>query len=303
MPLLLLAGIAAGRLPYAAVASGAAFCVGFGAARDLSGRRWGAMIAAAAGTTVTVVVGCLAGQQPLALTALAGVAAAACALLVGGFYPGPISAALTRGAAVLAGGAAQLVFVMALARIAPAAAGPLPRPPPQKPPSPKQLYAGHAIRASLCVCASLWIARALGLANGYWAPMTAMIVLKPGLSDTRIRGLARIGGTLVGGALATLFAAAVGAAWPLLVVGVGVAATASFALQKAHYAILTSAITATVMLLLTLAGAGHPLANAEHRLIATLIGGALALVAARILPHRPAPARPAPDQVAARTPA
>lgn len=316
MPLLLLVGVEAGKLPYAAVASGAAFCVGFGASRDLGGRRWGAMIAAALGTTLAGFVGCLAGQQPLALMLVAATAAVGCAvlalvhedlwwislqmviaLLVAGFYPGPLPAALTRAAAVLAGGGAQLAVVMILARLAPGAAGRLPAPPPHKPPSPRRVYVGHALRAAVCVCASLWIARALGLANGYWAPMTAMIVLKPGLSETNTRGLARLVGTIAGGAAATGFALAVGGAWPLLVIGVGVGATAAFALQKAHYAILTSAITATVVLLLTLADAGHALANAEHRLIATLIGGALALVVARILPHSAASAHPALDQV------
>lgn len=315
MPLILLAGVAAHNVPYAAVATGAAFSVGFGAARDLGGWRWGAMAAAAVGATLAAFVGCLAGQVPALLIALVGAAAIAnavlalahegfwwlslrmvVALLVAGYFPGPPSAAVLRAGAVLAGGVAQIAVVIALARLAPAAAQKLP-PSAPRPLAPRAVYAGHAIRAAICVCGSLWIATQLGLANGYWAPMTALIVLKPGLSETNIRGLARIGGTLVGGALATGFAVVAGYAWPLLVAGVGAAATASFALQRAHYAIFTSAVTATVVLLLSLAEAGHALANAEHRLIATLIGGALALIVARILPHQPTGAQPTPDQL------
>jgi len=317
MPLLLLAGVASGRLAYAAVAAGAAFSVGFGAARDLRGRRWGAMIAANAGTTLAAFVGCLAGQWTPVLVVAAVAAAVVCAvlalvdedlwwitlqmviaLLVGGFYAGPLHAALLRAGAVLGGGAFQIAVVVLLARLAPAAAQRLPAKPPPEAVS-RQLYIAHALRAAVCVGACVWIAHWIGLANGYWAPMTAMLVLKPGLSETNTRGLARLGGTLIGGASATLFAMAVGYRWPWLILGVGVGAGSAFALQKAHYAVLTCAITATMVLLLTLAYAGHALQNAEHRLIATAIGGAAALIAARILPRHGHAARPGPDQVGA----
>jgi hypothetical protein len=315
IPLLLLAGVWTHQLAYAAVATGAAFSVGFGAARDLRGRRWGAMIAATAGVTAAAFIGCLAGQWLPALIGLAAIAAMGCALLalvdedlwwislqmviallVGGFYPGPPHAALPRAAAVLGGGSIQIVVVVVLARLAPAAAQRLPAKPPPEAVA-RSLYISHAVRAAVCVGASLWIAHQLALANGYWAPMTAMLVLKPGLSETNTRGLARLTGTIVGGAAATLYVLIVGYGWPWLVVGVGAAATAAFALQKAHYAILTSAITATIVLVLSLAEAGHALANAEHRLIATLVGGAMALIAARILPHYALAAAPGADRV------
>ena len=92
---------------------------------------------------------------------------------------------------------------------------------------------------------------------------------------------------MVGCVLASLYALAVAYYAPLLLVGIGLTAFAAYALQKAHYAILTSAVTATVVLLLSLAQGGHALTNAEHRLIATLLGGVVALVIARIAPHRP----------------
>jgi uncharacterized membrane protein YccC len=220
------------------------------------------------------------------------------ALLIASYFAGPLDAALTRAAVVLAGAAAQIALVVMLARLIPSAAERLPAGPPRQP-SPRSLYIGHAIRAAVCVVGALWIARQLGLANGYWAPMTAMLVLKPGLTETSVRGFARVGGTLIGCVIATGYAASCGYGWPWLVAGVGVAATAAFALQKAHYALLTAAITATVVLLLSLVEGGNALLNAEHRLIATLIGGALALVVARIAPHRPAHADAGVDRVGA----
>jgi len=320
MPLLLLAGVAFGQVPYAAVATGAAFSVGFGAARDLRGWRWAAMGAAAIGVALAALAGCLAGQWLWIILPLAAVVAMGCAvlalvdedlwwialqmviaLLVASYFAGRLHAALLRGGIVLAGAMVQVAVVVILARLFPAAAARLPAGPVKDPP-PRWLYPVHALRAGVCVTLSLYLAHLLGLSNGYWAPMTAMLVLKPGLSDTNTRGLARLTGTLAGGALASVFAVAVGYAWPALVLGIAVAATAAFALQKAHYAILSSAVTATVVLLLSLAEGGGALVNAEHRLIATVIGGAVALVVARIAPHRPAPARAAADTVGAALP-
>ena len=52
MPILILLGQAFGWAAGGAVAAGAAFAVGFGAARELGGRRWGAMIGALVGMTI-----------------------------------------------------------------------------------------------------------------------------------------------------------------------------------------------------------------------------------------------------------
>ena len=317
LPVCLLVGLATGQVAYGAAAAGAAFCVGFGAARDLRGRRWGAMLAAVAGTTTTAFIGCLAGQSVAVLLAVAGLAAAGCAvlalydedlwwvslqmviaLLVAGHYPGgPVPAAI-RAAVVFAGGAGQMLIVMILAALAPNAAGRLP-PAAPKPPPERRLVISHAFRAAICVDVALAIAWKLGLANSYWAPMTAMLILKPGLSDTHTRGLARFAGTIVGCVVASLYALAVFYYQPLLLVGIGLTACAAYALQKAHYAILTSAVTATVVLLLALAYGGHALTNAEHRVIATLVGGAVALIIARIAPHRPLDQHAPVDRVGA----
>jgi uncharacterized membrane protein YccC len=238
------------------------------------------------------------------LTGLAAISAAACAamalvdedvwwvalqlviaLLVAGYYPGPLAAALSRSESVLVGGGVQMVVVIVLARLAPAAAGRLPRGPPKSEPD-RRLMVSHTLRAAICVALSLTAANALHLANSYRAPRTAMIVLKPGLHETQARGLARLAGTLAGCAAASLFAIAIGYSAPWLVLGLTLTAGSAFALQKAHYGVLTAAITATVVLLLSI-GRGQVLANAEHRIIATLLGGIIALAVAAIAPHAP----------------
>ena len=302
MPLLILAGILTGRPVDGATAAGAAFAVGFGAARELKGRRWGAMAAAMAGMAIAAFGGCLLGQNFVLYAGVAAIAAALCAAaalrdenlwwvilqvviayFVAGYYPGPLPAAAHRALVVLGGGAVQIGIVMVLATLFPAAAAPTIA---TSPPTARTgLVRAHMARAAICVTGSLAIAHLIGLSNSYWAPMTALIVLKPRLHETRARGLARLTGTLAGCSVATLYAHVCRDSGLLLGAGMAFSAMAAFALQKAHYASLTTAITATVVLLFTL-GQSNALANAEHRLAATLLGGAIALAVAWIVPHR-----------------
>ena len=316
LPLLMIGGLVLGHPIQGAVAAGAAFSVGFGAARDLAGRRWAAMLAAALGMALAALVGSLTGAWLWVFAPICALAAAGCAylalvdedlwwvalqvviaLLVAGYYPGPASAALQRTGLVLLGGAAQMAVTIVLAWLIPNAAHRLPRGASKLAP-PLRLVVGHLSRAAICVALSLVAARVMGLANSYWAPMTALIVLKPHLHETRVRGVARLGGTLAGCLAASLFAMAVGygASWLLagLTLGVGL----SYALQKAHYAALTSAITFTVVLLLSLVR-GDAVQTAEHRILATLIGGLLALGLAQIAPHATSSTPTASDHVGA----
>lgn len=314
LPLLIIAGDRLGSPSGGAVAAGAAFAVGFGAARELGGRRWTAMIGALVGMPIAALLGTLLGQENLIYLVLAGLAAAGCAafalhdedlwwvvlqvviiFFVAGYFKGPAADAVWRSEAVLIGGIVQLAIVWILANIFPQAATPfLGQAKPSKPEP--ALLAAHMFRAALCVVGSLLLIRPLGLANGYWAPMTALIVLKPRLHETRSRGLARLGGTLGGCAAATLLALLAHETPLVLVLGLSLAAGAAYALQKAHYAALTASITATVVLLVSL-GQTSPVANAEHRLIATAVGGFLALLVASVIPHALPRRRTVPDRV------
>lgn len=316
IPPLLAVGIAYDDPIQGAVAAAAAFSVGFGASRDLRGRRWGAMLAATIGMACAAFLGSIAGQNLAMLTALSSLVAAACAalalfdedmwwvvlqiviaLLVAGYYPNSPEAAAERAACVLAGGSVQMISVMLLARLVPGAGQRLPPGPAKEPPG-RALLISHALQAAVCVALAAAAADALELANSYWAPITALLILKPGLHDTNSRGVARLTGTVIGCGAATLFAIAVGNSTPLLILGVGLTAGAAFALQKAQYAAFTCAITATVVLFASL-GQGGIIANAEHRLFATLLGGAIALAVARIALHRPAQDHPAADRIGA----
>jgi hypothetical protein len=108
IPILVGIGFATGQLGAAAIAAGAAFSVGFGAARDLAGWRWAAMFTAAAGLPLATFIGCTTAEWFPGFVMVVGLSAAACgwlalveedlwwvvlqlviALLVAGHYPSP----------------------------------------------------------------------------------------------------------------------------------------------------------------------------------------------------------------------
>lgn len=314
LPLLIVVLAVFGRPTFGAIAAGAAFSVGFGAAREMAGRRWSAMILATLGMTAAAIAGTLLGQDSAVFIVSAAALAAVCAGLalydehgwwvflqvmiaffVAGYYAGGFPAAIERGAMTLTGGCVQTAIVVGLAQLFPQARAPtisalrLPSPA-------RALLVGHAARAAICVAGSLLLIHPLGLANGYWAPMTALLVLKPRLNETGMRGLARVGGTLAGCVVATGYAFLCDDEPGLLVLGMALAAGAAFALQKAHYAALTASITATIVLLTSL-GQVSAIGSAEHRLIATSVGGGLALLVALLVPHHLPILRRARDRV------
>ncbi len=121
------------------------------------------------------------------------------------------------------------------------------------------------------------IASQLELYRGYWMAVTVAFVLRPDYSSTASRGLGRIAGTLVGVLLMGALAATVALSTGVLVVMVGLLATATYAVLRANYAIGAATVTALLVCLFELAG--QPIgATLEARVVETLLGGAVALV-------------------------
>lgn len=294
---LLTAGLVSGAKAEAVIAAGGALTVGFGAFRRVSQWPPAAMVFAATGTAVAAWIGCIAGLSPWGLIPGAGVWAGICALLttldlaawwivlqwaiamfVAGYYPaGPVQAT-GRAALILAGGLAQVAVMSFLLRRWPEVdtvperwswtrasshflgaltwRSPLGR---------------YAVRACVAVMIATAIERGFGLSNGYWAPMTALLVLKPTMRETFARTCQRLAGTLVGAGLITFVAHVLELPPPGLVVLVLLFAWLSYALQFVNYAAFTTSITAYVVLLLAIADAPEA-ASAGHRILATGIG-------------------------------
>jgi uncharacterized membrane protein YccC len=66
----------------------------------------------------------------------------------------------------------------------------------------------HAARVSLVCGLDVALILLLHIDHGYWLLMTSLIVLQPHVSGTMRRGMERIGGTVAGGLLAAVLAAA-----------------------------------------------------------------------------------------------
>jgi len=136
----------------------------------------------------------------------------------------------------------------------------------------------HALRCALCVAFAAGVERALEMPHGVWIPMTAAVVIKPDFGGTLRFGVLRVAGTFAGLLLTTVLAhyAMQGVGLRLLLM---VALCMGFRLlAQVNYAIGIALLTGMVVLLLSFRGMAP--AEAVHaRLVATLLGSALALVA------------------------
>ncbi|MDT5338877.1 MAG: hypothetical protein QOD90_4382 [Mycobacterium sp.] len=141
----------------------------------------------------------------------------------------------------------------------------------------------HAIRLAAAVGAGVAVERFADVPHGYWIPLTALMVLRPETAHTYTRCVGRVAGNAVGIVAASVVTmiwhpAGLGAA-VLAVVILGIA----YAVSGFGYVAMSAALAAAIVFLIdvtSVAGAG---AMAD-RLIATMIGGALAVLVHVVLP-------------------
>ena len=110
----------------------------------------------------------------------------------------------------------------------------------------------YALRLAITLGVSTEIYRHFGFANGYWIPMTALLVLRPGLSDTANRAIARTIGTLAGAMLASFFLAHLAPPPPTLAFLILFFAWFSYSLNNVNYGLFTLCLTAYIVCLLAL---------------------------------------------------
>jgi hypothetical protein len=135
----------------------------------------------------------------------------------------------------------------------------------------------YATRLLFTMVVATAIYRTMHLRNGYWVPMTALLVLKPQWTGTISRSLARVIGTFSGALVAYGFAQ--WHHWPHAVLGIMVVlfALGCYALQAVNYALFSLSITLYIVFLFRFGGFSET-AAAHLRLLNTAIGGVLALV-------------------------
>jgi uncharacterized membrane protein YccC len=136
----------------------------------------------------------------------------------------------------------------------------------------------YALLLGLATATAELLAHRLRLGHGYWMAMTVLLVLRRGGTETVIRGLQRIGGTVLGVGAATLALALLKPETATLVGLLALAAWCAYAMQWVNYGTFSIAVTSYVAFLFALEG--MPEAEvATNRVMATLLGGGLGIVA------------------------
>lgn len=135
---------------------------------------------------------------------------------------------------------------------------------------------GYPLRLLIAVGLSTEIYRELHFASGYWIPMTALLVLKPGLTDTASRAIARTLGTVAGAWLLSMLVARITPSpWELALITV-LFAWFAYATLNVNYALFAVCITGYIIFLLSFTEIPAEVI-AERRAICTALGGVLAL--------------------------
>lgn len=134
----------------------------------------------------------------------------------------------------------------------------------------------YAVRLAITLAIATEIYRRLPFPSGYWIPMTALLVLKPAVTDTVSRALARMLGTILGAIVCSFLLAHAHPTPITLAVFTVLFAWLAYGIVNLNYALFSMATTAYIVFLLALNEMPGSLI-AERRTMCTLLGGGIAL--------------------------
>ncbi|MDZ4269617.1 MAG: FUSC family protein [Mycobacterium sp.] len=140
----------------------------------------------------------------------------------------------------------------------------------------------HAVRVGVAVAAGVAVARYADVAHGYWIPLTVLMVLRPETAHTYTRCVGRLAGNVVGIVVASsvlLLNPGGAVSTVLAVVFIGVA----YAVAGFGYLAFSAALTAAAVFLINIDRASGA-ATTRELLFATVVGGAMAVLAHVLLP-------------------
>ena len=141
----------------------------------------------------------------------------------------------------------------------------------------------HATRVSAVAAIGYILGTWLPLGHGYWAPLTSVMVMRPDFSQTYSRAVARLTGTVIGVAVAT---AVVQAASPGTYLSGTLAVTSAaltYLLMRTGQFATQACIAAYVVFLLGMGGEQWT-QTVPERVLLTLLGGLLAMLAYAVYP-------------------
>ncbi|WP_329615454.1 FUSC family protein [Streptomyces brevispora] len=141
----------------------------------------------------------------------------------------------------------------------------------------------HAIRISVVAAVGYLLGSLLPYGHGYWAPMTAVMVMRPEFSQTYSRAVARFGGTVVGVFLATAIVQTAHPGVELSAAFAVVCALLMYLLMRTGYSVGQACVAAYVVFLLGMAGDDWSQTVLE-RVVLTLAGGLLAMISYAVYP-------------------
>ncbi|WP_406252783.1 FUSC family protein [Streptomyces atratus] len=141
----------------------------------------------------------------------------------------------------------------------------------------------HAVRVSVVAAVGYLIGTALPFGHGYWAPMAAVMVMRPEFSQTYARSVARFGGTIVGVALATAIVQTTSPGVTTAAMLSVLCALLMYLLMRTGYVVGQACVSAYVVFLLGMAGDNWSQTVLE-RVVLTLAGGLLAMISYALYP-------------------
>ncbi len=307
-------GLSIGHPAAGMIAAGGAMTVGFGAKQNIDNSQLLPMIFASFGMAFSTFVGMVAGHTDFAIVLIAalwgfgygvltgreegyGWVGQQClvTLLVASAFPFSPREAVLRALLILAGGALQVLVSSVVLKLCPKLLDHLRALISYARAEQAALRAAmvnvaaqvrrrrirdtvlpYALRMMVVVGVSTEIYRRMHIASGYWIPMTALLVLKPGLADTASRAIARTLGTVAGAWLVSVLVAHFTPTTTWLAIFTVIFAWLSYATTNVNYALFAVFITSYIVFLLSIAHVPQ-MQIAHLRALCTVIGGGLAL--------------------------
>jgi uncharacterized membrane protein YccC len=141
----------------------------------------------------------------------------------------------------------------------------------------------HALRLSVAAAAGVVIARFADLDHGYWIPLTVVMVLRPETAHTYTRCVGRVGGNALGILVASIVIVVLHPSGLLAASLAVVFLAVAYAVSELSYLAVSAALAAAIVFLVDVGGSAGA-GTVSDRLLATLIGGALAVLAHVALP-------------------
>jgi uncharacterized membrane protein YccC len=139
----------------------------------------------------------------------------------------------------------------------------------------------HALRVAVASAAATAIMLWLDLPHGIWLPMTTLVVVQPEFGGTFARALERTAGTMAGAAIAGLLLSTLHGPMALELAVTGLL-FAAFFVQRRRRGLGVTLLTPLIVLLLA-TSVGSPWLDTLYRVLYTIAGAALGLIAGYLL--------------------